>query len=35
VAGALALQLGWALALLGAGRLLQRAVLRKVVVQGG
>ena len=33
--GALALQLGWALALLGAGRLLQRAVLRKVVVQGG
>lgn len=35
LAGALASQLGWALALLGAGRLLQRAVLRKVVVQGG
>lgn len=35
LATGLALQLGWALALLGAGQLLQRAVVRKVVVQGG
>ncbi|MFD3542755.1 ABC transporter permease [Streptomyces sp. NPDC058662] len=33
--GALAFQAGWALALLGAGRLLQSAATRKVVVQGG
>ncbi|MFJ6717839.1 MULTISPECIES: ABC-2 family transporter protein [unclassified Streptomyces] len=32
---ALAFQAGWALALLGAGRLLQSAATRKVVVQGG
>jgi ABC-2 type transport system permease protein len=31
----LAMQAGWALALLGAGRLMQRAVTRRVVVQGG
>jgi ABC-2 type transport system permease protein len=35
LAAALALQTGWALALLGAGRLMQRAVTRRVVVQGG
>ncbi|MEV7613476.1 ABC-2 family transporter protein [Streptomyces sp. NPDC089799] len=34
-AGALAFQLGWALALLAAGRLVQAAATRKVVVQGG
>lgn len=31
----LAFQAGWALVLLGAGRLLQAAATRKVVVQGG
>ncbi|MFC1429153.1 ABC transporter permease [Streptacidiphilus sp. N1-3] len=35
LAAGLALQAGWALALLAAGRLMQRAVMRKVVVQGG
>jgi ABC-2 type transport system permease protein len=35
VATGLAFQAGWALALLGAGRLLQAAATRKVVVQGG
>ncbi|MFD3545913.1 ABC transporter permease [Streptomyces sp. NPDC058655] len=34
-AGALAFQAGWAFVLLGAGRLLQSAATRKVVVQGG
>ncbi|MEU4125035.1 ABC transporter permease [Streptomyces virginiae] len=34
-AGALAFQAGWVLVLLGAGRLLQSAATRKVVVQGG
>ncbi|MCX5198404.1 ABC-2 family transporter protein [Streptomyces sp. NBC_00249] len=34
-APALAFQAGWALALLGAGRLVQSAATRKVVVQGG
>lgn len=34
-AGALAFQAGWALVLLGAGRVLQSAATRKVVVQGG
>lgn len=34
-AGALGFQAGWALVLLGAGRLLQSAATRKVVVQGG
>ncbi|MEY9965811.1 ABC-2 type transport system permease protein [Streptacidiphilus sp. MAP12-16] len=32
---ALGVQSGWAAALLGAGRLMQRAAMRKVVVQGG
>ncbi|MCQ4084094.1 ABC-2 family transporter protein [Streptomyces sp. RB6PN25] len=35
VAAGLAFQAGWALALLGAGRLVQAAATRKVVVQGG
>ena len=35
LATGLAFQAGWALVLLGAGRLMQRAVTRKVVVQGG
>ncbi|MFC1413416.1 ABC transporter permease [Streptacidiphilus sp. N1-12] len=35
LAAGLGLQAGWALALLAAGRLMQRAVMRKVVVQGG
>jgi ABC-2 type transport system permease protein len=35
LAAGLLLQLGWAGVLLGAGQLLQRAVVRKVVVQGG
>ncbi len=34
-AGALAFQAGWAVVLLGAGRLVQSAATRKVVVQGG
>ncbi|MFD7100654.1 ABC transporter permease [Streptomyces xanthophaeus] len=34
-AGALAFQAGWACVLLGAGRLMQSAATRKVVVQGG
>jgi ABC-2 type transport system permease protein len=32
---ALAFQAGWAVALLGAGRLLQAVATRRVVVQGG
>jgi ABC-2 type transport system permease protein len=35
LAGVLAVQLFWAAVLLGAGRLLLRAAMRKVVVQGG
>ncbi|SBU93313.1 ABC-2 type transport system permease protein [Streptomyces sp. OspMP-M45] len=35
LAGAYAFQAGWAVALLGAGRLLQSAATRRVVVQGG
>jgi ABC-2 type transport system permease protein len=35
LASGLALQLGWVLALLGAGRLVQRAAAARVVVQGG
>ncbi|MFD3450865.1 ABC transporter permease [Streptomyces sp. NPDC058691] len=35
LAGGLAFQAGWAAALLGAGRLLQSAATRKLVVQGG
>ncbi|MER6910630.1 ABC-2 family transporter protein [Streptomyces sp. NPDC000594] len=35
LAGAYAFQAGWAVVLLGAGRMLQRAATRRVVVQGG
>ncbi|GAA2090517.1 ABC-2 family transporter protein [Streptomyces albiaxialis] len=35
LAGALAFQAGWAVVLLGAGRLLQAVAMRRVVVQGG